>query len=410
MRNSNSNGRPGTRGNADSRTTKPASAKRGKPADKPTDSDKPFKRGASKKFDSTDNRDSKPRFGRTASSGSEAFGGRKPSDKPASKFNKPKGREELRATANKAAAERGFRSESKVDSAFDSAETRKPAGGASSRFTKSGERGDFKARGGKPSTERKPRTAFDPERKSAQPKGYKLDEKIRLNRFLSNSGVCSRREADTYISTGCVSVNGKIVSELGTKVSLNDDVRFSGQQLNPQRKVYLVLNKPKGYVTTTDDPQERKTVMDLIKDACNERVYPVGRLDRETTGVLLFTNDGDVAKKLTHPSFSKKKVYHVFLDKPLTKNDLLAIAKGVELEDGFIAADAINYTSEEDKKEIGIEIHSGKNRIVRRLFAHFGYEVMKLDRVLFAGLTKKNLPKGKWRFLTQSEINQLKMM
>lgn len=240
--------------------------------------------------------------------------------------------------------------------------------------------------------------------------GYKLDEKIRLNRFLANSGVCSRREADTFISTGCVTVNGQIVSELGAKVSLNDDVRFNGQQLNPQRKVYLVLNKPKGYVTTTDDPQERKTVMDLVANACAERIYPVGRLDRETTGVLLFTNDGDVAKKLTHPSFAKKKIYHVFLDKPLTKADLLTIAKGIELEDGFISTDAISYTSEDNKREVGIEIHSGRNRIVRRIFEHLGYQVEKLDRVVFAGLTKKNLPKGKWRFLTQPEINLLKMM
>lgn len=247
-------------------------------------------------------------------------------------------------------------------------------------------------------------------KKTGAKKGYKLDEKIRLNRFLSNSGVCSRREADTFISTGCVTVNGKIIAELGAKVSINDDVRFNGQQLNPQNKVYLLLNKPKGFVTTTDDPQERKTVMHLVENACPERIYPVGRLDKETTGVLLFTNDGDVAKKLTHPSFNKKKLYHVFLDKPLTKNDLLSIAKGITLDDGFIAADAINYVKEDNKREVGIEIHSGRNRIVRRIFAHMGYEVEKLDRVVFAGLTKKNLPRGKWRFLTQAEINQLKMM
>jgi 23S rRNA pseudouridine2605 synthase len=169
------------------------------------------------------------------------------------------------------------------------------------------------------------------------------------------------------------------------------------------------LNKPKGFVTTTDDPQERKTVMNLIENACPERVYPVGRLDKDTTGLLLFTNDGDLVKKLTHPSHSRKKIYHVYLDKPLTKNNLLEIAKGVQLEDGFVAADAINYVDEEDKREIGIEIHSGQNRVVRRIFAHLGYEVQKLDRVYFAGLTKKNLPRGKWRFLIQSEINQLKM-
>ncbi|MFA9390881.1 MAG: pseudouridine synthase [Prolixibacteraceae bacterium] len=241
-------------------------------------------------------------------------------------------------------------------------------------------------------------------------KGFKLDEKIRLNRYLSNSGVCSRREADKYIETGCVKVNGKIVSELGTKVSLDDDVRFNGQQLNPQNKMYLLLNKPKGFVTTTDDPQERKTVMHLIEKACQERIYPVGRLDKETTGVLLFTNDGDLAKKLTHPSYNKKKIYHVTLDKPLTKNDLLEIAKGIELDDGPIAADAIDYAVETDKREVGIEIHSGRNRIVRRIFEKMGYQVEKLDRVYFAGLTKKNVPRGKFRFLTQAEINQLKMM
>jgi 23S rRNA pseudouridine2605 synthase len=239
--------------------------------------------------------------------------------------------------------------------------------------------------------------------------GFKLDEKIRLNRYLSNAGVCSRREADKYIETGCVTVNGVLVTALGSKVSVSDEVHFNGQTLNPQNKVYLLLNKPKGFVTTTDDPQERKTVMDLVEKACSERIYPVGRLDKETTGVLLFTNDGDLAKKLTHPSFSKKKVYHVYLNKPLTKNDLLSIAKGIELEDGFIAADAINYVSEDDKHEIGIEIHSGRNRIVRRIFNHLGYEVEKLDRVVFAGLTKKNVPRGKFRFLTQSEINLLKM-
>jgi 23S rRNA pseudouridine2605 synthase len=240
-------------------------------------------------------------------------------------------------------------------------------------------------------------------------KGFRPDEKIRLNRFLANSGVCSRREADVFIQSGCVTVNGKIVSELGSKVSLSDDVRFSGQQLTPERKVYLLLNKPKGFVTTTDDPQERKTVMNLIENACPERVYPVGRLDKDTTWLLLFTNDGDLVKKLTHPSHSRKKIYHVYLDKPLTKNNLLEIAKGVQLEDGFVGADAINYVDEEDKREIGIEIHSGQNRVVRRIFAHLGYEVQKLDRVYFAGLTKKNLPRGKWRFLTQIEINQLKM-
>lgn len=270
-----------------------------------------------------------------------------------------------------------------------------------------------KAKPGRKETKGKPVTKasnIEAKPKSVAKKGFKLDEQIRLNRFLANAGVCSRREADKFIQTGCVTVNGKVTSELGTKVSVNDDVRFNGERLNPQVKVYLLLNKPKGFVTTTDDPQERKTVMDLVDSACKERIYPVGRLDKDTTGVLLFTNDGDMAKKLTHPSHNKKKIYHVFLNKPLTKNDLLLIAKGVELEDGFIAADAINYANENDKREVGIEIHSGKNRIVRRIFEHLGYQVDKLDRVFFAGLTKKNLPRGKYRFLTTAEINQLKML
>jgi 23S rRNA pseudouridine2605 synthase len=249
-----------------------------------------------------------------------------------------------------------------------------------------------------------------PKPKPAAPRGFKLGEKIRLNRFLANAGVCSRREADKFIVSGCVTVNGKIVSELGAKVSVDDEVKFNGQSLNPERKVYLLLNKPKGFVTTTDDPQERKTVMDLVANACPERIYPVGRLDKNTTGVLLLTNDGEVAKKLTHPSYNRKKVYHVFLDKPLTKNHLLEIARGIELDDGPISADAVSYVNEEDKREVGIEIHSGRNRIVRRIFEHLGYQVEKLDRVFFAGLTKKNLPRGKWRFLTPSEISYLKML
>lgn len=258
----------------------------------------------------------------------------------------------------------------------------------------------------------KPQTKSFASRTNTTPsfKPRKNDDKIRLNRYLSNSGVCSRREADTYIETGCVTVNGKIVTELGTKVSISDEVKFSGQILNPQKKVYLLLNKPKGYVTTTDDPQQRKTVMDLVQNACKERIYPVGRLDLNTSGVLLFTNDGDMSKKLTHPSHNIKKIYHVVLDKPLTKNHLLEIARGIDLDDGRISADAIDYADEENKREIGIEIHSGRNRIVRRIFEHFGYNVEKLDRVFFAGLTKKNLPRGRWRFLTQIEINQLKMV
>ncbi|QIA07091.1 pseudouridine synthase [Draconibacterium halophilum] len=232
---------------------------------------------------------------------------------------------------------------------------------------------------------------------------------MRLNRFIANAGVCSRREADTFIAAGAVTINGKIITEMGTRVLPGDEVRFDGRKLEAERKVYILLNKPKDYVTTTDDPHADKIVMDLIKDACDERVYPVGRLDRNTTGLLLFTNDGDLSKKLTHPKHNKKKVYQATLDKPVERGHMDMIAEGIELEDGPIAADAISYTSE-DKTEVGIEIHSGKNRIVRRIFEHFGYRVKKLDRVLFAGLTKKNLPRGKWRILTEKEIKFLKMM
>lgn len=235
-------------------------------------------------------------------------------------------------------------------------------------------------------------------------------EGMRLNRFIANAGVCSRREADTYIEAGMVTINGKPISELGTRVLPGDEVRFDGRKLDAEKKVYLLLNKPKDYVTTTDDPHADKIVMDLIKNACDERVYPVGRLDRNTTGLLLFTNDGDLSKKLTHPSHNKKKVYMVTLDQPVAQAHMEMIADGIELEDGKITADAISYTTLADKTEVGIEIHSGKNRIVRRIFEHFGYKVRKLDRVLFAGLTKKNLPRGKFRFLTEKEIQFLKMM
>ncbi len=241
------------------------------------------------------------------------------------------------------------------------------------------------------------------------PKKSNTTGEMRLNRFIANAGVCSRREADTYISAGMVSVNGNIVTELGVKVLPTDEVRFDGTKLNAEKKVYLLLNKPKDFVTTTEDPHADKIVMDLIKDACSERIYPIGRLDRNTTGLLLFTNDGDLSKRLTHPSHTMKKVYQVSLDKPVTMEHLQQIADGIELEDGPIAADAISYISHEEKDEIGIEIHSGRNRIVRRIFEHFGYRVKKLDRVLYAGLTKKNLPRGKYRFLTEKEIQFLKM-
>lgn len=235
------------------------------------------------------------------------------------------------------------------------------------------------------------------------------DAPIRLNKFLANAGVCSRREADEFITAGVVSVNGTVVTELGTKVKRTDEVKFHEQPVSIERKVYVLLNKPKDYVTTSDDPQNRKTVMDLVKNVCRERIYPVGRLDRNTTGVLLFTNDGELASKLTHPKFLKKKIYHVTTDKNVTAADMRQIAEGIMLEDGEIKADAIEYASPTDKKQIGIEIHSGKNRIVRRIFEALGYRVVKLDRVLFAGLTKKNVRRGDWRFLTEQEVNMLRM-
>ena len=235
------------------------------------------------------------------------------------------------------------------------------------------------------------------------------DAPIRLNKFLANAGVCSRREADEFITAGVVSVNGTVVTELGTKVKRTDEVKFHEQPVSIERKVYVLLNKPKDYVTTSDDPQNRKTVMDLVKNVCRERIYPVGRLDRNTTGVLLFTNDGELASKLTHPKFLKKKIYHVTTDKNVTAADMRQIAEGITLEDGEIRADAIDYASPTDKKQVGIEIHSGKNRIVRRIFEALGYRLVKLDRVLFAGLTKKNVRRGDWRFLTEQEVNMLRM-
>ena len=234
------------------------------------------------------------------------------------------------------------------------------------------------------------------------------NEPIRLNKYLANAGVCSRREADEYITAGVVKVNGEVVTELGTKVKRGDEIMFHEQPVSIERKVYILLNKPKDCVTTSDDPQERKTVMDYVKDACKERIYPVGRLDRNTTGVLLLTNDGDLASKLTHPKFLKKKIYHVRLDKNLTAADMEQIAAGITLDDGEIHADEISYVSE-DKSDIGIEIHSGKNRIVRRIFESLGYRVVKLDRVFFAGLTKKALRRGQWRYLTEKEVNMLRM-
>ena len=234
------------------------------------------------------------------------------------------------------------------------------------------------------------------------------NEQIRLNKFLANAGICSRREADEFIQQGLVKVNGNVVTELGSKISHSDVVEYDNKVVALERKCYILLNKPKDCVTTSDDPNGRLTVLDLVKGACNERIYPVGRLDRNTTGVLLLTNDGDLASKLTHPQYVKKKIYHVWTDKDISEDDMQRIADGIELEDGEIHADAISYATDTDRNQAGIEIHSGRNRIVRRIFESLGYHVTKLDRVYFAGLTKKNLPRGRWRYLTQEEVNFLK--
>ncbi len=271
--------------------------------------------------------------------------------------------------------------------------------------------------------EDRPRRRFDDNEEEAPRRGRKgyVREKdpmydrpkatgeIRLNKYLADCGICSRREADDLIKAGCVTVNGEVITTMGFKVKTEDKVVYGGQTLNREKLRYVLLNKPKGYITTSDDPFERDTVMELVQGVCEERIFPVGRLDKLTTGLLLFTNDGELTKKLTHPSSEIAKLYQVSLDKPLTKNDLLRIAEGIELDDGFIAADSIAYVEgDETKKEIGIELHSGRNRIVRRIFEHLGYEVEKLDRVMFAGLDKYKLPRGEWRFLTDQEVAMLK--
>ena len=281
---------------------------------------------------------------------------------------------------------------------------------------------DERPRGGRRFDDERPRRRFDDEEEAPRRgrKGYVREKdplydrpratgEIRLNKYLADCGICSRREADDLIKAGCVEVNGEVITTMGYKVKTNDKVVYGGQTLSREKLRYLLLNKPKGYITTSDDPYERDTVMELVKDACSERIFPVGRLDKQTTGLLLFTNDGDLAKRLTHPSSEVPKLYHVILDKPLTKNDMLRISEGIELDDGPIAADSIAYDQDDDsKKGVGIELHSGRNRIVRRIFEHLGYEVTKLDRVMFAGLDKYRLPRGEWRFLTDLEVMNLK--
>lgn len=253
---------------------------------------------------------------------------------------------------------------------------------------------------------RKPAVRRSPTEKKSAPAEQ---EKIRLNRFIANSGLCSRRDADDHIKNGLITVNGKVVDDMGTKVSQSDDVRFRGKRLSAEKKVYILMNKPKDYVTTVEDPHADRTVIDLLGEDFPERVYPVGRLDKATTGVLLLTNDGELAGKLTHPKYQRKKVYHVWLDRHVDKNDLFRLTEGIELEEDVkVAADAVSYADPDDRSQIGIELHSGQNRIVRRMFEALGYQVKKLDRVYFAGLTKKNLKRGKWRFLTDKEVSMLK--
>jgi 23S rRNA pseudouridine2605 synthase len=275
---------------------------------------------------------------------------------------------------------------------------------------------DSHARPGGPRPQQRPSKPYSPSAKYSIQKQLKYreehfdpEEQLRLNKYLANAGVCSRREADQFIKAGVVKVNGVVVVELGTKVRRADEVAFHDEPVKLEHKIYLLLNKPRNCVTTADDPQERLTVMDLVKTACQERIFPVGRLDRNTTGVLLLTNDGDLSAKLTHPKFLKKKIYHVWLDKEISTEDMQKMAEGVDLEDGEIHADAISYVNEEIKDQVGIEIHSGRNRIVRRMFEKLGYHVIKLDRVYFAGLTKKNLRKGHWRFLSEQEVSMLRM-
>lgn len=248
------------------------------------------------------------------------------------------------------------------------------------------------------------------ERVKKQPLGEKKPESgpVRLNRFIAGCGVCSRRDADEIIKKGWITVNGKQVTDLGTKVNPEDDVRYKNKKLSAEKKVYILMNKPKDYVTTVEDPHAEHTVLDLIRDACPERVYPVGRLDKSTTGLLVLTNDGDLAGKLSHPKYNRRKIYHVFLDRVVSKNDLFKLTEGIDLEGEMIAADAVSYTEPDDKSQLGIELHSGQNRVVRRLFEKLGYKVKKLDRVYYAGLTKKNLPRGKWRFLSDKEVSMLK--
>lgn len=331
-------------------------------------------------------------------------------DKPQSRFERNEKSLPFKRKFSKPGEDKKFGAKDKAfskDKKFEAPKGKRPAKGDSeaSAPTKRTNYRDFEE--GKVFTQYpKSKTPANP--KTSSPKKND-DGLIRLNKYLSNAGIASRRDADTLIVGGTVKVNGEVVTQLGYKIKPGDKVTYGDSSVKSERKIYLLLNKPKDYISTVDDPQERKTVMELIKGACKERLYPVGRLDRNTTGLLLFTNDGELTTKLTHPKFGVKKVYHVSLNKGLKPEDFSAIVEGLELEDGLVKADDLAFVGE-GKKEIGIEIHSGKNRIVRRIFEQLGYDVLKLDRVVFAGLTKKDLPRGKHRFLTAKEISFLKMI
>lgn len=356
-------------------------------------------------------------FNRDERNNDRGFGRGERAERPTRNFNRPERTE--RSFNREERGERNFnREERSNDRGFGRGErterptrtfNREERGERTERPTRSFNRDErsndrgFKAgakRTAAPKRDEKPRSypKFNPNQSAGE---------IRLNRFISQSGVCSRREADDFILAGVVTVNGQVVTELGTKILPTDEVRFHDEKLQGEKNVYLVLNKPKGYVTSLDDPHAEKTVMDLVKNACTERVYPVGRLDKNSLGLLLITNDGDITRQLTHPSYRKKKIYQVTLDKPLTRADMDSLTEGITLEDGDIFADEVAYASE-DKRTVGVEIHSGRNRIVRRMFEHLGYTVQKLDRVYYAGLTKKNLKRGEWRFLTRDEVMRLK--
>ena len=356
-------------------------------------------------------------FNRDERNNDRGFGRGERAERPTRSFNRPERPE--RSFNREERGERNFnREERSNDRGFGRGErterptrtfNREERGERTERPTRSFNRDErsndrgFKAgakRTAAPKRDEKPRSypKFNPNQSAGE---------IRLNRFISQSGVCSRREADDFILAGVVTVNGQVVTELGTKILPTDEVRFHDEKLQGEKNVYLVLNKPKGYVTSLDDPHAEKTVMDLVKNACTERVYPVGRLDKNSLGLLLITNDGDITRQLTHPSYRKKKIYQVTLDKPLTRADMDSLTEGITLEDGDIFADEVAYASE-DKRTVGVEIHSGRNRIVRRMFEHLGYTVQKLDRVYYAGLTKKNLKRGEWRFLTRDEVMRLK--